>query len=214
VSDLYEILDPRPAAASARYTYFLPTAERLRAIGAGDLVKVTMRAIPPSEKWDAERVWVRVRAANPGWIEGSLDSQPDDMPLLAEGATVRAPRTHVIDIIFDDPDKDAALWTPRREYWDRCLVDQAVLDGELLVHYICREAPDLGQDGDKFPDSGWRVRGDMRGASEDELAKRAVAYVALGAVLNRDDSWVQFIDKPVGSAFERDFERGVFVSAT
>jgi hypothetical protein len=212
--ELYEIVDPRPVAASAKYTFFLPTADCLNAVGTGDLVQVTARAIPPSEKWDAERVWVRVESANPDWIEGTLESVPDDMPLLSKGAKIRAPRSHIINIAFESPDKKAALKSkPRREFWERCLVDQAVLDGELLVQYLYREAPDLTRNGDKFPDSGWRIRGDMRNASEEELAKREVAYVALGAVLNYDDSWVQFIDEPVGSAFERDFERGVFVRA-
>lgn len=214
MSKLYEIVDPRPIAASAKYTYFLPTSDQLNAIGAGDFVQVTARAIPPSEKWDSERVWVRVESANPDWIEGTLDSEPSDMPLLPIGSKIRAPRTHIINILFDSPEKEAALKSePPREFWERCLVDQAILDGKLPVHCIYRQAPNLTRDGDKFADSGWRVMGDMRNASEEELAERKLAYVALGAVLNRDDSWVHLIDEPIGSAYERDFERGVFVPA-
>lgn len=70
------------------------------------------------------------------------------------------------------------------------------------------------REGDKFPDSGWRVIGDLRNVSEEDIAERKLAYVAIGAVLNRDDSWLHLVDAPVGSAFERDFERGVFVPAT
>jgi hypothetical protein len=212
VSDLYEIIDPRPVAASAKYTFFCPTEARLAAIGEGDLIKVTMRAVPPSDKWDAERVWVKVASASPDWLEGTLESEPDDMPQLVKGAIVRTPRTHVIDVIFQSPDKEAALPNePKREFWERCMVDQAVLDGALSVQYIYREEPDLTNDGDKFPDSGWRIRGDMRGVSDEELAQRRVAYVALGAVLNKDDSWLHLIEEPVGAAYERDFERDVYV---
>ena len=208
----YEIVDPRPIAASAKYTYFLPPEDRLNAVGAGDLVQIVMRAIPPSEKWDAERVWVRAASASLGWIEGTLESEPDDMPLLTKGAVIRVPRTHVVNVLFENSDKESTLQSdPRREFWERCLVDQAVIDGELPVEYIYREAPDMKRDGDKFPDSGWRIRGDTRGISKEELASREVAYVALGVVLNQDDSWVHLIDEPVGSAYERDFERGVYV---
>jgi len=34
------------------------------------------------------------------------------------------------------------------------------------VHYVYREEPDMGDDSDKYPDSGWRIRGDMRNAIE------------------------------------------------
>ena len=212
MSDRYELVDPRPIAPSARYTYFLPTAERLEAIGPGDLVKVTMRAVPSSEKWDAERMWVQILSVETAWLEGTLESQPDDMPGVVKGIIVCLPRTYVMDIIFVDPERRATIPPdPRREFWERCLVDQAVLDGEIPVHYLYREEPNQTRDGDEFPDSGWRIRGDLRGVSAEQIAERQVAYVALGAVLNRDDSWLALIDEPAGSAYERDFDRGVFI---
>ena len=67
--ELYEIIDPRPIAASARFTFFLPSAARLGAVGKGDLVKVMMRAVPPSDKWDAERMWIEVRRSLTGLKE-------------------------------------------------------------------------------------------------------------------------------------------------
>ena len=51
----------------------------------------------------------------------------------------------------------------------------------------------------------------MRNISEAQLRERKIAYVALGAVLNRDDSWVGLIDEPVGAAYEKDFDLGEFV---
>ena len=90
-------------------------------------------------------------------------------------------------------------------------MDQCVLDSELKVGYLYREAPDMTYEGDKSPDSGWRIRRDTRGPLIEQLGSRKVAYVALGAVLNRDDSWLHLIDEPVGARFEKDFEKGVFV---
>jgi hypothetical protein len=215
MSELYEVVDPRPFAVSAPYTYFLPDAELVKAICEGDLVKATIRAAPPSEKYDAERMWIRITSAESEWLEGTLDSQPLDMPNLAHGTIIRLPRTHVIDVILIDPERvPSPSDHPKREYWQRCLVDQCVLDGDLKVGYIYREAPDMTKEGDKFPDSGWRIRGDTRGALIEQLGSRKIAYVALGAVLNKDDSWLHLIDEPVGARFEKDFEKGVFVRET
>jgi hypothetical protein len=209
----YEVLDPRPFAASAPYTFFLPDFELLRAIGAGDQVKAMIRAVPPSEKYDAERMWIRINSVKIDWLEGELDSEPQDMPSLPRGSTILLPRSYAIDAIINDPLRAAALSSkpPRLEYWDRCLVDQAILDGDLIVEFIYREAPDLAEEGDEFPDSGWRVRGDTRGNLRDQIGSRKVAYVALGAVLNRDDSWFHLIDEPIGARFEKDYGKDKFV---
>jgi len=39
-------------------------------------------------------------------------------------------------------------------------------------------------------------------------------YVALGAVLNQDDSWLHLIDEPVGARYMRDFRRDTYVAET
>jgi hypothetical protein len=175
-------------------------------------VKAVIRAIPPSAKWDAERMWVTVAHADAEWLEGPLASTPDDMAHLPRGSRIRLPRSHVIEIDFCDPSREMTIPDqPRRQYWERGFVDQGVLDGILAVHYIYRESPDEAQEGDKFPDSGWRIRGDYRGISDEELAARDAAFVALGAILNVDDTWLHLIDEPIGSAFEKDFEKGVFI---
>lgn len=210
MSELYEIEDPRPIAVEAPYTYFLPDPALIEAIGVGDSVKAVFVATPPSNTtYGAERMWVTVTAVDGAWLEGVLDSVPFDMPKLKRGANIRLPRSHVISVIIRDPVRMPILKI-KREYWDRCLVDQSVVDGELKAGYLHREVPDLAGPKDKYPDSGWRIRGDMRGVSNEELESRKVVYVALGLVLNSDDSWIHLIDEPVGSAFERDFDTGAF----
>ncbi|EGF91960.1 hypothetical protein ABI_03920 [Asticcacaulis biprosthecium C19] len=54
------------------------------------------------------------------------------------------------------------------------------------------------------------MRGDYRDISEEELESRDVTYIALGKVLNVDDSWLDLIDSPIGSAFLRNFETGQY----
>jgi hypothetical protein len=211
MSELYKVLDPRPNAAEAPYTYFLPDAELINAVCVGDYVQAIIRASPPSEEYDAERMWIQVSLAQPEWLEGTLDSEPLDMPNLPRSTIMRVPRSHVINVVLADPGRIPLTVKPKREYWARCMVDQCVLDGELAVGYLYREPPDLTKEGDKFPDSGWRIRGDMRGPLMEQADSRKVAYVALGLVLNQDDSWLHLIDEPVGAKFGKDFNKGVFV---
>ncbi|MFN7620470.1 MAG: DUF2185 domain-containing protein, partial [bacterium] len=46
-----------------------------------------------------------------------------------------------------------------------------------------------------------------------EVEDEGVEYVALGAVLNKDDSWIDLLDAPVGSAFLRDFDTNTWVES-
>lgn len=198
--------DPRENAAVAPYTFFLPSENELLAIVPGDQVKIIVRSHPPSPEWDAERMWFTVTVASGEHLTGTLDNQPHDIPQLLPGAMLRFRRSDVTDIIWGADRLTAPPRpTPRREYWDRCLVDQCVLDGDALVHFLYREQPDPATLDDEYPDSGWRIRGDYRNVDDAELDDREVAYVALGAVLNRDDRWLHLIDAPIGSGFIRDW---------
>lgn len=203
--------DPRENAARAPYTYFLPSENELLAIGAGDQVKIVVRSHPPSSEWDAERMWFAVTATAGDSLTGTLDNRPLDIPQLLPGAALQFRRSDVTDIIWaDDRPTAPPPPTPRREYWDRCLVDQCVLDGDALVHFLYREEPDPETFEDEYPDSGWRIRGDYRNVDDPELDDREVAYVALGAVLNRDDRWIHLVDAPIGSSFVRSWASHTF----
>jgi hypothetical protein len=207
----YEINDPRPIAQGAPYTYYLPSENEVLALVSGDRVKLLFRSIPPGPKFEIERMWVTIAAIDGDIVQGELDNVPSDMPQVRLGDTVSFKRSDVIDIIWaDDRGVPPPSAPPRRWYWERCLVDRCVLDDDAKVHYIYREEPDMAKDSDEYPDSGWRIRGDWRDATDGEVDDRELAYVALGAVLNRDDSWLAFIDQPIGSAFIRNWETGAF----
>lgn len=205
----YKLIDPRPLVKENPYTYFVPTAQQLKDIAPGDKVYVTFQAVPRRPKWDSERMWVVVTEAKDDRLRGILDNQPDDLPALTKGDKVAFDRWHVISLDWSNPKIAARYPTGTREYWERCLVDQAVIDGKLKVEYLYREAPDMTQQ-DHYPDSGWRIRGDTRKASDKQIQKRPAAYVAIGLVLNQDDSFLPLIDEPVGSAFERNYKTGKF----
>lgn len=207
----YEIEDPRAIAAEAPYTFYLPSEKELLAVSPGDLVKLIFRSIPDSGEWGAERMWVIVTATDGAWLTGTLDNDPLDMPQLRAGDRVTFARGHIIDIDWSEDRAVPPLNAPaRREYWDRCFVDDQILDGRLKVEYLYRQEPDPPGEGDAYPDSGWRFRCDTRSLTDAEYDNPSFSYIAIGKVLNRDDSWLHLIDAPVGSAFLRDWATGRF----
>ncbi|KPF72363.1 hypothetical protein IP88_10165 [alpha proteobacterium AAP81b] len=206
----YAIGDPQPVAASAPYTYFLPTTTRLNAIAVGDLVQLIIRGIPPGTKYDAERMWVRVTAIDGNAMVGDLDNEPFDIPHLKPGHEIRFRRSDIIAIVLQGAERNRIGLDERRDFWERCLVDRCVLDDGVRVGYLYRTTPDLDEPDDEYPDSGWRIRGEQGDDSDETMEAREVAYVAVGVVLNRDDSWLLLIDAPIGAAFRRNKVSGEF----
>ena len=203
------VVDPRPVAAAAPYTYFLPSENELLALAPGDLVQVTLRSDPPGSRWDAERLWFTVLTTDRDQLHAALETAPDDLPQLRSGQRLTFPRGAVIDIVWrDDRVPRPPSAPPRRGYWARCLVDDCVLNGRSKVHYLYRETPDMAEPDDRYEDSGWRLRGSDPAVADDERRGLAPCYVALGAVLNRDDSWLPLIDAGIGSAFVRNARGG------
>ncbi|MBD3730547.1 MAG: DUF2185 domain-containing protein [Sphingomonadales bacterium] len=194
------IADPRPVAARAPYTFFLPHPDELAALAPGDAVKAIFKQQSGETKYDAERMWVAVEEVADGWVTGRLDNEPVDMPRFALGDPVRIPLTHVISTRFAEGRQRPAV-PDRRQYWDRCFVDACVVEGRSHVDYLYREEPDMTREGDEYPDSGWRLRGTQDAIDEDEANGDAPLYIALGAVLNKDDRWLPLID----SGYDRHF---------
>ncbi len=203
----YELDDPRPIQKEAPYTYYLPSDERLKAADIGDHVQLLFRSIPPGLKYGIERMWVEILSVERDTLSGKLLNKPFDMPQVKTGTFVQFQRFHIIDVTSERPLPEDP---PQRDYWDRCMVDRCVLDRQEPVYYIYRETPDMTEEGDKYPDSGWRIRGDYRHISDDELEARKASYIALGKVLNVDDSWLHLIDSPIDTAFIRNFETGQY----
>ncbi len=195
--------DPRPIAAEAPYTFFMPHPDELAALKPGDGVKAIFRQTEGETKYDAERMWTLIERIEAGVVSGTLDSDPADMPLIEAGMPVAIPLTHVISTAFhkDNPRPE----TPqRREYWERCFVDACVVEGRSHIDYLYREDPDMTQEGDEFPDSGWRIRGTQEAIDADSSNGDRPRYIALGAVLNVDDSWIDLIDTEPGHHFAWD----------
>lgn len=202
----YEIDDPRPVAAAHPYTFFVPAPAEIDRLRPGHVAKLMFRGLPEG---NVERMWVQIERQEPNVWVGKLDNIPLDLPQLKLGNTIRFQPWQIIQISGDEVGGE----TVDREYWERCLVDPLILSGEARVLCLKRAEPEPDE-GDKYPDSGWRFYGREvalpNGETNSELE---MEYLAMGVVLNKDDSWLHLIDEPVGSAFRRNANTGEFESA-
>lgn len=188
--------------------FFLPHENELAALRIGDLVKITFEWDPAVLEYEAERMWVTILQIGSDVWMGTLENEPSEKNRAQIGDAVSFHRHDILDYQFADPVPDVQV-PDHREYWERCRVDSCVLDGSEPVEFIYREEPHMKSAGEKYPDSGWRIR--CREHEGDDMDGRESQHVAIGAVLNKDDSWLPLIDSPVGSAFKRDFTTGAYL---
>lgn len=204
----FHLRDADAAVAESPYTFFIPLLEERVQVSVGDLVKLGFEYEWETQQYSGERMWAKVTRKSGLYFTGTLDNQPWE-PGLEIGLEVAFGVGHILDIEWDNPEAHPPFHR-HQTYWERCLVDDCVLDGSVPVEYIYREEPDMAGEDDKDPDSGWRIRGMDGHPHADPLDDRTASYVALGAVLNRDDSFLALLDAPIGSAFMRDFETGKY----
>lgn len=188
-------------ASQYKYTFYKPTREIIKQVVPGEVVKLIFRfESDESEAPRAERMWVLVDEVRDGiHFKGRLNNEPRYIQDLKLDDPVEFEACHIINTEHDDDDN------PVDRYIKRCFVTKRVLDEGLKVGYLYREEPDEERD------SGWRITSNTE---TDEYMDDAdnVAYVSLGAVLSRDDSFVGLLDLPAGSAFIRDEATGEFVA--
>ena len=194
------LTDVGPVAAKKKYTFYKPSAAAIDRIAPGDTVKLIFEfssddpAVP-----EAERMWVLVdEVVAPGRFRGRLDNDPYHIRDLKAGDPVEFEACNIIQTPHDPADD-----LPGR-YRARCFVTSRVLYDGAPVGYLLREEPD--QDND----SGWRFFANDE--SDDYFdTPENLHFVALGAVLNCDDTFIGLLDSPLGSAFLRDEATGQFV---
>lgn len=188
------------------------SAESLNALSAGDRVRTWAVSVKEDDGITKVGASIDVHSADGEWIEGKLakDRYFGGDPALEK--VIRVPKSTISDIMFKDPQKNELLRElPRIKYANYCLIDWDARFNRS-VQYVYRVEPCLTIQGDEFPDSGWRIKGNTCAFSEEEFWEvDATKYYPLWLALCSDDSWLHLIDKPIGTAFKRDRKTGLFV---
>ena len=195
----WHLEDADPIAAENPYTFYKPSHELISRVRPGEVVKLIFRftSDDPAAP-SAERMWVLVDEVLPdGNFRGRLNNEPRHIQDLKLDDPVSFQACHVINTEHDDDDNLV------ERYIKRCFVTKRILDDGQLVGYLYREDPDEERD------SGWRLTANDE---SDEYMSNSenLAYVSLGVVLSRDDSFRDLLDAPNGSAFIRNPETGGF----
>ena len=191
----WTILDPRPVRAAHPYTFFVPSEDEIAALQPGDLVKMTFEG-PEG----GERMWVIFGGRDSAGCFGTLDNQPLSIPGLGLGDQIRFQDFNIISVMetrFPNPD---AL---ERLAFTRCRVDPAVLAEGGVIMRAERAAPE-DVEGVHSPDSGWHFYGSLDGGPPRDKMQ----FLALGVVLNKDDSILPMLDAPAGTLARRDGDNG------
>lgn len=187
-------------AQENRYTFYKPSDRIIQKVAVGEVVKLIFRF--ESEDPDApaaERMWVLVDEVGPqGHFKGRLNNEPRHIVDLKLDDPVEFQPCHIINTEHDDNDNLV------EKYIKRCFVTNRVLRDGVPVGYLYREEPDHEDD------SGWRFTANDETDEYMEDSDNS-AYVSIGAVLSKDDSFIALLESPAGSAFVRDSESGQFV---
>lgn len=202
------IADPRPLAEETPYTTQLPTPDELAHVGAGNFVKLIFESVPEGRSYRSERMWVLITHRDGDRFLGELDNEPIDIPQLSPGDSVCFGKHQIVGVFWTDPEDRSRFDDPDSERWfARAEVDPRITREGAPIRMIRREQP--CEVGDEYPDTGWRILaepdGDWRTVKTEPLA--------IGHVLNRDDSVLPYLDAPVGSAFRRTTDHEPFAPA-
>jgi len=197
----WHLVDADPIAAKNPYTFYKPSRELIGRVRAGETVKLIFNfETTDPEAPSAERMWVIVEeVCSDGAFRGRLDNEPRYIADLKIGDQIQFKPCHIINTEHDD----ASNLVER--YIKRCFVTNRVLRDGQRVGYLYREDPD------EEKDSGWRLTANDESEEYMESSDN-LAYVSLGAVLSKDDSFRHLLESPVGSAFVRDEASGEFIS--
>lgn len=188
-------------AARNPYTFYKPSRAVVAMLAPGNQVKLifTFESEDP-EAPRAERMWVTIDSISNSAYVGTLDNEPRHIVDLKIGDRIEFDDRHIVDTDLTDPVASIV-----DKYAARCFATHRVMHDGCRVGYLYREQ----SKGDE--DSGWRI---MAGDEPQEYMNdsKNVAFVSLGAVLREDDSIIELLNAPVGSAFQRNAESGEFES--
>lgn len=193
----WQLIDPRPIRQDNPYTFFVPSDAEKAAIVPGDLVKLMFRSLSPQN--GTERMWVTFQGRDQAGAFGDLHNEPLDIPGLTAGDPIRFQDYHIISVW--EPKVDDISHEDRM--FGRCHVDPRILSGGAQIGRIERRSTWRGWRPwrkVRWPDTGWYFYADDSARPKT----RDMRYVAIGVVLNKDDSALPYLTAPTGTKMIRD----------
>lgn len=194
----YHIADPRPLARDNPYTFQMPSAAELLVLAPGNAVKLIFDAVPASEKAGPERMWVTILSRDGNRFTGRLENEPFHIPGLTQGDILSFESHHIIAIYWEDEEVREQFDDGQDIWFARARVDPRITEEGLPVRFLFREEP-AKLEGSAYPDTGWRLCADEHA----DLDAIDAPYMAIGVVLNRDDSFLELLSAKPGQAFQR-----------
>lgn len=200
----WKLTDSEQLAKEHKYTFYKPSREITKNLKVGNIVKLTFEFDSSnSEHPSAERMWVEITEIGGEKFKGKLDNHPFYLHELYAGDEIVFEHKHIID-------HDLELSEPNLidKYYDRCFVTNRILYENAPINYIYREEPMEKDEERDYVDTGWRI---LSGDESDEYMDDSenISLVSLGAVLSRDDSFIELLESEIGTSFERN-ENGIF----
>lgn len=136
-----------------------------------------------------------------GRFVGGLDNEPQWIEDLKCGDEVMFDARHIINTEHDSDDNIV------KRYIKHCYVTQRILKDGARGGYLYREEPDDEND------SGWRFTANDESDEYMDDPKN-IAFVSVGLVLSKDDSFIDLLDAPERAEFVRDVRTQAFVPLT
>ena len=200
----WKLVDSRKLAKENKYTFYKPSKEITKNLKVGNIAKMTFEFESTNEEHPpAERMWVIITEINNDKFKGVLDNHPFYLHELYAGDEIKFEHRHIIshDLEMSEPNLVD-------KYYDRCFATNKILYEKAPINYIYREEPMKKDEERDYVDTGWRI---LSGDESDEYMNDSdnISLVSLGAILSRDDSFIDLLESDIGTSFERN-ENGHF----
>lgn len=179
------------------YTFYKPSEEVINSLEVGDLVKLIFFVESDEDGYRGERMWVEIIERNGNDFVGKLENKPYRLKDLNRGQEINFRPEHICETEYEDEE------STKLDYYFNTLITVSidVLDKNEF-NFLLRDQPSDDSD------SGWVV---LSGYEEEEFSNNPDNFqiVALGVMLNIDDSILSFINEQPLCAYERN-ENGQF----
>ncbi len=198
----WKLTDSEKLAKENKYTFYKPSRKLTKNLKIGNIVKLIFEFDSSNPKHpSSERMWVEITEISGEKFKGILDNHPFYLHELYAGDEIVFEHRHIIDHNLELSEPNLV-----EKYYDRCFVTNKVLYDNAPINYIYRENPMKKDEERNYVDTGWRI---LSGDESDEYIDNPenISFVALGAVLSKDDSFVDLLNSEIGTSFERNKNR-------